>query len=262
VGGDLPPGVLGSVHHALQALEAVAELGDGVTAKAVARRLGFKLSTTYHLLNTLVADGYLVHLDEAHGYGLGYKLAGLSHKLVEQFDLPQSVPAVVHQVHAEAEAAAYYTVFRDVDIVIAHVSECSRHPRATALDVGYHESAHATAYGKVLLSALTPPQLREYVGATGLRPLTPRTITDQVRLEEEVSRVRAAGLAMDIEEFQPGLAGLAAPARDRTGDVVGAIAVSFPAEEFGSRRWQLDGVVRQGAARVSRALAADQPASP
>ncbi|HEY2192547.1 MAG TPA: helix-turn-helix domain-containing protein [Actinomycetospora sp.] len=62
---------LGSVHRALRVLEVVADAGDGITAKAVARRLDYNLSTTYHLLSSLVEDGYLVRLEPARGFGLG-----------------------------------------------------------------------------------------------------------------------------------------------------------------------------------------------
>lgn len=46
--------LLGSVRRALRVLEAVAAGGDGITAKAVARRAGLPLPTTYRLLNTLL----------------------------------------------------------------------------------------------------------------------------------------------------------------------------------------------------------------
>ena len=48
--------LVGSVQRALRVLEVVAQSPDGITAKAVARRLDLALSTTYHLLNTLAAD--------------------------------------------------------------------------------------------------------------------------------------------------------------------------------------------------------------
>lgn len=73
-----PSGLIGSAQRALQVLEVVAAAGGPVTAKAVARRAGFKLGTTYHLLNTLAHEGYLVRGGHGHGFRLGTKLAGLA----------------------------------------------------------------------------------------------------------------------------------------------------------------------------------------
>lgn len=73
-----PTGLIGSAQRALRVLEVVAASGDAITAKAVARRAGYKLSTTYHLLNTLAHEGYLVRLGHGRGFRLGDKIGALS----------------------------------------------------------------------------------------------------------------------------------------------------------------------------------------
>ncbi|MQA16140.1 MAG: helix-turn-helix domain-containing protein [Pseudonocardiaceae bacterium] len=248
-------GVLSSVHRALQVLEVVAEVGDGVTAKAVARRLDFKLPTTYHLLNSLVAEGYLVHLDDARGYGLGYKVAELNDRLRSQLRVSGQIAAILHEVHEGSQAAAYYTVFRDADVVVAHVDDCEEHPRVRPLDVGFDRAVHALAYGKVMLAELAPNLLSARVGAGELPQHTPRTLASLPELTRELAHVRAAGIGIEIEEFQKGLACVAAPVRDASGTVTGAVAVSVTPEDFAQRRWRLERWVRTGASRAARTLA-------
>lgn len=247
-------GLVSSVQRALQALEVVAQLGDGTTAKAVARRLGYKLPTTYHLLGTLVTEGYLVHLDEG-GYGLGYKVADLHDRLRGQLQVSETVAAILHDVHEGSEAAAYYTVFRDGDVVVAHIDDCVRHPRAKPLDIGYHESAHATAYGKVMLATLPEKMLASRVGARGLPRLTARTLTTISDLARELERVRSSGVATEVEEMQRGMACVAAPVRDHRDQVCGAVAVSSTPDDFAQRRRRLERWVRTGADRAARTLA-------
>lgn len=72
-----PSGLIGSAQRALRVLEVVAAANSGITAKVVARRAGFKLSTTYHLLNTLEHEGYLVRLGHGQGFRLGHKISSL-----------------------------------------------------------------------------------------------------------------------------------------------------------------------------------------
>ncbi|WP_409474000.1 IclR family transcriptional regulator [Streptomyces sp. HC307] len=215
--GDL----LGSVRRALRVLEAVAAGGDGITAKAVARRAGLTLPTTYRLLHTLVHEGYLVRL---------------------------------HQIHDECAAAAYFTVFRDEEIVVAEVVDSPSARRAEPLDVGFHQAPHATAFGKVMLSSLPAERRRDHLRQQGLPRLTERTITTLDVLEEDLARVRRSGVATEVGEFQGGLSCLAAPVFDAGGKVVGALATSIPVELFEQRHRQLGDAVRAGATRVSQLI--------
>ncbi|MGW9477200.1 IclR family transcriptional regulator [Saccharomonospora azurea] len=257
-----PRGLIGSARRALRVLEIVASEGDGVSAKAVARRAGFTLSTTYHLLNTLVHDGYLVRLGHGRGFGLGYKIGSLHQRLCEELDVDDVVREELNLLHRQARAAAYYTVLRDTDVVVAAVADSARYPRATPLDFGFHEAAHATAFGKVLLSTLTPKQRRSYLEGTGMPRLTDRTRVRLADLSRELDQVRHSGLARDVEEFQPELACVSAPVRDADNRVRGAVAFSVPIADFAARRGELERTVTEGAARLTRVLTGSAGAGP
>ena len=245
-----PLGLVGSVQRALRVLEVVAGAGDGITAKAVARRTGFKLPTTYHLLNTLVHEGYLVRLPHARGFGLGYKLTALNRQLCEQLDVTPRVTEVLELAHRQSGAATYYGVLRDAHLVVAHIVDSAAAPRVHPLDVGFHEGAHATSFGKVLLAAMPRTQRRDYLAGTGLTRLTARTITRLDALEEELDEVRESRVAVEIEEFRPGIACVAAPVLDAGGLVVGAVAASAPVTRFARDRRLLTDAVRAGASRL------------
>lgn len=251
-----PNGLIGSAQRALRVLEVVAAAGDGITAKAVARRAGFKLSTTYHLLNTLVHEGYLIRLGHGRGFGLGYKLGALYQRLCAELDVGEELREELNLLHKQAGAAAYYTVLRDTDVVVAAVADSARFPRAKPIDFGFHEAAHATAFGKVLLAALPAKQRREYLAGAGMPRLTERTRVKEEELAAELAHVRRHGVALEVEEFQPELACVSAPVLDAKERVAGAVAFSVPAAEFEQRRWELERTARAGAARCSRLLAA------
>lgn len=249
-----PSGLIGSAQRALRVLEIVASEGDGIAAKAVARRAGFKLSTTYHLLNTLVHEGYLIRLGHGRGFGLGYKVGGLYQQLCAELDVAPDLQEELTALHRRARAAAYYTVFRDTEIVVAAVADSPEYPRAKPLDFGFHEAAHATAFGKVLLASLPARARRDYLEGAGLARLTSHTTVREPDLDGELEHVAKAGMALEIEEFQPELACLSAPVLDAQNRVAGAVAFSVPANQFHSQRWRLERAARAGAARFSRLL--------
>lgn len=248
-------GLIGSAQRALRVLDIVGSEGDGITAKAVARRAGYNLSTTYHLLNTLVHEGYLIRLGHGRGFGLGYKVGNLYRRLCAELDVGQQVQDELHHLHLRAEAAAYYTVFRDTDIVVAAVADSPAFPRATPLDFGFHEAAHATAFGKVLLASMPGRQRKEYLSGAGMPRLTERTVVRAADLDAELDHVERAGMAVEVAEFQPELACLSAPVLDANNRVTGAVAFSVPVATFAARRWHLERVARAGAARFAHVLA-------
>jgi DNA-binding IclR family transcriptional regulator len=222
----------------------------------VARRSGYKLSTTYHLLNTLVHEGYLVRLPNARGFGLGYKVTGLHERLCSELDVVPSVFDALKEMHAAARAPMYYTVFRDHQVVVAAVADSPRYPRAQPIDLGFHEAPHATAFGKVMLASMPRATRRNFLAGGGLPRLTGETITTRTRLDDELAQVSRSGLAVEVEEFQPELACLGAPVVDAGGELVGAVALSVPDGQFPSRRAELERATRAGAERVSRLIGA------
>lgn len=249
-----PAGSLQSVTRALRLLELVAASREGVTAKEAATALGVALPTAYHLLTTLTGAGYLVHLAADRRFGLGYQIRVLEQGLCRQLEVRPEVAAAVSRLHTEADAAAYYAVYREVDVVVAHVVDSPRRPRVQVLDIGFHEATHATAFGKVLLAAMDPAARRAHLAATGLLACTRRTIVAETELEEHLTHVRESGVALEIGEFQDGLSCMAGAVRAPDGVVVGSVAISLPSAEFATRRWQLERAVRHGSTAVTRAL--------
>lgn len=240
-----------SVTRALRVVEAVAAAGDGVTAKAIARRLGVPLPSVYRALGTLVEEGYLIRLQDVRGYGLGYRVAELHRGLTGQVRPPSAVCALLHEVHVSAAGAAYLAVPRDVDVVVAYVDECADHPSPGPMRVGEPTAAHATAAGKVVLAGLRPARLAELIGRTGMPRLAPFTVTDRRALDRELMRIRSDGAAVEVEEYEEGVAGIAAPVPAPGGETAGAVGVSVSRAEFTARRWELERVVRRAAARVA-----------
>ncbi len=242
-----------SITRALRVVEAVAAAGDGVTAKAIARRLGCPLPTVYRALGTLVEEGYLVRLHAVRGYGLGYRIAELHRSLAEQVRPPAAVRAALHELHTGTGAAAHLMVFRDADVVLAAVDDCAEHPHPDGFDVGEPVPAHATAAGKVLLAGQRLARVGELLEHAGATALTGRTLVDRRALDRELLRVRSAGAAVEVDEYRTGVAGVAVPVLSPDGGVRAALGVSVGRVEFAERRWELEVAVRHAAGRAARA---------
>lgn len=213
------PTLIGSVQRALRLLEAVAASEDAVSAKQLARLVGLPLPTTYHLLRTLVHEGYLSKADG--GYLLG-KNAAQSDRSRMQDVLPRVRP-VLRSLRDELGGATYLSVYDHGEIRLIDIADG---PAAPCVDlwVGIHESGHATAFGKAILSGLVPEQRADYIDRHDLHDLTPHTITNRGTLERRLET--SPEVWSDTEEYLLGTSCLAATIRG--GETVGAVAVSLP----------------------------------
>lgn len=236
----------------LAVLETVAERG-GATAKEVSQALGYPLPTVYRLMQALVSADYLVHLKRERRFELGYKLDRLGVSLHRQIGVPAVVRGEVARLHETARAAGYFAVYRGADVVVAFVVDSPAHRRLEPLNFGFHEAAHATAFGKIMLAGMDPQEAALYLDLHGTARLTAETIDDRGRLEGHLATVAQRGIAWEREEFVPGQTCAAVGVRNGAGMVVGAVAISAPSSTVTPvRERELEHTLRDTANQVSR----------
>ncbi|MEV8024110.1 helix-turn-helix domain-containing protein [Microbacterium sp. NPDC080220] len=117
-----PPGITArqprAIHSALTVLEAVAELGAGVSARELSAALGLPRATTYRLLNLLVQDEYLVRTPDLTGFALGQKVVGLAAAAVP-VRLTRAARTVLDDLRSGARGGIHLVLFVDGRLVVA-----------------------------------------------------------------------------------------------------------------------------------------------
>jgi len=104
----------------------------------------------------------------------------------------------------------------------------SAHSLRLFTETGRRVPVHCTSSGKVLLAHLPEARRQAVLRSAPFAALTPHTITSRSRLEADLDRVRRRGWAEAINEREIGVASIAAPVRDVTGEVVAAISIGVP----------------------------------
>jgi IclR family pca regulon transcriptional regulator len=95
-----------------------------------------------------------------------------------------------------------------------------------AISVGTRFPAYATSMGRVLLAAMSEPELDRYLAEATFEPFTGRTVTDPNRLRMIVHEVAKQGYAIVDQELEEGLRAIAAPIHGATDVGTAAINVS------------------------------------
>jgi len=229
---EQPTDLVRSVSRALRVLEEVGRASAPVPVKAVARRAGLNLSTTYHLVRTLAYEGYLERTGDGC-YVLGAEVARRFRDLHALLSNPAEVGPVLAHLAATTAHSAYLSRVVDGRIVITDVVEGPESPYLEDLEVGLPAAAHATAAGKALLATLPPVRRQDYLTDQGLCRFTSRTSVHAEDVEAEVGAVRPGQLVIEHGQFREGVSCAAALVRRSDEDHPWwAVVVATRAEEI------------------------------
>jgi DNA-binding IclR family transcriptional regulator len=229
-----PDDFVQSVGRAVRVLETVGR-EPGLPVKAIARRCGLNVSTSYHLVRTLAYEGYLVRLPDGT-YVIGESVARRFRDLVTSLQRPPDAAVVLRQLSERVGLSSYLGLLQDERVTVVEVSEATGSPYLEDFEVGLDVSAHATALGKALLVAMTPRQRHRFLETHELRPFTTRTLTDVEELEAELGSIPARALVSEHGEFRDGVSCTAALVpRPSSADPAWAVVVAVADEEVPGR---------------------------
>src|SRR5690606_11362613 len=111
------------------------------------------------------------------------------------------VRAQVAALHRQLDAAAYFAVHRGAQIVVVVTADSPDCPRLSPLEFGYHEAAHATALGKILLANMDSEHRLLHLDPEPMPRYGPGTITSHAALDEQLAQVADRGVAWEFGEF-------------------------------------------------------------
>ena len=167
--------------------------------------------------------------------------------------LERAKPYVTQLVEATGETA-HLGVLRQGEVV-SLVNVESRYTVRTPATVGRHIPLHCTSQGKAILAFLPPDQVARQLKGYVFSRHSANTIVSKDRFLAELALVASRGYAVDNEEFEEGLRCIAAPVRDHSEEVAGAISIAGPTFRVtGSRLPALSREVKRIAAELSTAL--------
>jgi DNA-binding IclR family transcriptional regulator len=220
-------GGIQSLERAFAILEEVARNKEGINLADLSKAVGLHNSTTFHLVKTMVQLGYVSQARDSKRYRIGAGLFTLAAGALEENALLAVATPVLESLTRETGEAGHFAIRSGNDIVV--IARTAGSGLLQMADrTGAQRPAHATALGKVLLSALNDQQIRQFLGAVPLRKFTAKTIVARDALLREIEEVRRRGIAYDDGEFDAEIRCVAMPVHDFAGRVAGAVGVSGP----------------------------------
>ncbi|MEA3311435.1 MAG: IclR family transcriptional regulator [candidate division WOR-3 bacterium] len=238
----------------LRLLEELAESADGLTAVELAERIGVHKTSVYRYINSLLDMGYIQN-DNDSRYHLGNKILELGSQKLRRMPLRETAHPFLIKLNEETQKTVHLCVLDRQDVV--YIDKIESHRTLPIMSrIGSRAPAYCTGVGKALLSGLPTDQVVSLLREMTLERRTPNTITDPMKLLEEIKLTAERGYAIDNGEHEAGIKCLAAPVRGYGGDVIGAISITGLKREFddlGSVK-ELENGIKRVANDVSKAL--------
>lgn len=222
---DAGPSTVQSVDRAIWILEILSRDGEASVSE-IARELGVHASTASRLISSL-AEHDLVERPDGNGRArLGIGLLRLAGATASQLDLAEQAQPVCDALAAQLGETVNVAVLSGN--VAVNVCQAQSTSSVSSQNwVGRRTVLHATSSGKILLAYLNARDTNALL-RDGMERFTERTVTSPRVLRMQLRKIREAGYARVVEEYEEGLAAVAAPVRSYNGDVIAAISVAGP----------------------------------
>jgi DNA-binding IclR family transcriptional regulator len=215
----------------LRVLRFLASQPEPVPLDRIRRACDLPRSTAYHLLQTMVEEGFVDHLEDEHRFALGVAAFEVGSGYSRQEPLQRLARRLLVSVVDRTHQSAHFAVLHGRDVLYV-VEERAPGRASLVTDVGVRLPAHLTASGRAILADLPPAQVRAlfpdrsaFVERHGTGPASPSA------LRTVLAETRQRGHATEDGEVTPGFASVAAAVRDHSGHPVGAVAITYASSD-------------------------------
>ncbi|MEJ7741903.1 MAG: IclR family transcriptional regulator [Nocardioidaceae bacterium] len=255
------PAQVPAAQRALRVLALLAAQSEPVTLDHISRALAVPRSSMYQLVNVMVAEGFVTHLEDDHRYGLGLAAFEVGSGYTRQAPLQRLARRPLASLVDELGESAHLATLRGADVIYVLEERAPGKP-SLVTDVGITLPAHLTASGRAILARLPAAQVRaqfpaqsSFVSRTGTGPSSLTALTSLL------AATRQRGWATEDGDVTTGFASIAVAVLDAAAHPVAAVAVTY---ETGSLTNDEDAVrrVSDTAAALARRLRGRQSGPP
>ena len=221
-----------TVARALEILNCFSMEEPELSLKQLSEKTGLYKSRIIRLCGTLSAHGFLIR--SASAYKLGPNLMILGKVYQRTNPLTSVARPIMKRLSALTGETTKIFVIDDHQRLCL-MREIGPLPLRYAINEGDKQALYAGAGGKVLL-AFAPEAFRREIVESSLEKLTPATIIDPIRLEQDLATIRCQGYAFTRGELVPEVAGLSAPVYNHDNFVCAALTITGPVQRFTRER--------------------------
>lgn len=234
---------------------------QSVGIRSAAKALGLTPSSAHRVVSALVEEGVLAKDESTGRYILGLEMIRLAYRVVDRWSLRNVALGPMRDLVTASEEAAFLNVYdASRGEIIGVESVESNQVLRYVVELNKWKPIYVGAAGWAVMAFLSRRERQAIVEGTSLSPVTDRSVSDPVELEEQLGQVRERGYAITHGQRIPGAVGLAVPLFGPSGRVLGSIGLSMPEQRFSvGKELRLATLLRQCASEVMRSMGGSAP---
>ncbi|MFT8675474.1 MAG: IclR family transcriptional regulator [Acetobacter sp.] len=207
----------------------------------IAREAGLPRATAFRLLHTLEAAGYVERNATRRTFRLGNRVLKLGYAALSGRNLVEIATPVLEKLRDETGCTTHLVVLAGTDVV--YIARCAG-PEWTGrtVTVGTRLPAHATVIGRTLLAHMALADVVRLYDGYAFPTYTDATPADLGALVAQLEADRSQRSLASWGYFEPDVASIAAPVRNRAGIAEAAVNAICPLSAYD--RAELEDVVR------------------
>lgn len=211
-----------SLARGLRVIESFEGHFEGRTIVEIAHSTGLSRASVRRILLTLELLGYVEHSRQV--YRLRTQVLRLGFSFLSSSSVVEAARPVLERITEKLHESSSMSMLDGGEIVYVARSAASR-VLSAGLSVGSRLPAYCTSMGRVLLGALSDPDLDARLKSLRPKAYTPKTIVNIDKLRKAILQVRKQGYSIVNEELEAGLRSMAVPVVTRSNRVIAAINV-------------------------------------
>lgn len=224
-------GIVKSADRVLDLFELLGSWGNEMSHSEIALALKIPKGSLSKLLKNLVARQYVEYQTASKGYRLGEALGRLASISQQVRTLVSYAEPLLKEITDKTRESCALSQLRvDQVEVVASVSSPQR--LVSHMRTGDLAPLYAVSGGKAILAHLPHAMCLEYLASVTFESYTTHTLESPDELLEQLDAIRKSGVGYSIEEFTPGVVGIATPILSETGYPLGALNIAMPAVRF------------------------------
>jgi IclR family transcriptional regulator, KDG regulon repressor len=249
------PGSSKSLQKALRILMHLGQYGPEIGVTDLASTMSLNKTTVYRLLQAMQKFELVEQNPDNERYRLGLKLHELGLKALESRTLQHEAHRFLIEMSRRSHETVSLAVPTPGAIICLDRVNSPHTVITTRTEVGARFPAHCTAVGKAVLAYQSHEEIGAILHNNGLQRFTPATLSRVADLHENLRQIREQGYAIDNQELERGLSGVAAPVRNSNGRVIAGIGIAGPTQRFrGQELRDKTALVKEMAQKLSSSL--------
>lgn len=208
-------------------LEAIAAAERPTSLAVLTEELGLPKTTVHRVLQQMEERGLVRRSLGRDRFVIGARMTRLAFETLKASFHATPGRGILEDLVRDLGETCNVGILENRAVVYIDRVECDWPLRLQEQNVT-HRPAHCTAIGKLLLAHRPARARQAFIRRAPLPRFTESTVTDPDLLEAAFKAVRAQGYALNDQEYQLGLIGIAVPIRDADGSVIAGLALHAP----------------------------------